>query len=52
MRYRLGRPGVQLDPEGWKTFPITAKPERVASAIIKARAAVSARTDGAPGAAP
>jgi hypothetical protein len=28
----------RLAPEGWKTFPMTAKPERVAKAIIKARA--------------
>jgi hypothetical protein len=27
----------RLAPEGWKTFPMTAKPERVAKAIIKAR---------------
>jgi hypothetical protein len=28
----------RLALEGWKRFPVTAQPERVASAIIKARA--------------
>ncbi len=28
----------RLAPEGWKSFPVSGKPERVAKAIIKARA--------------